>query len=87
MIRFGTAGIPTTVKGRGLVEGIKEVRRLGLDCMEVEFVRGVRMGDATAVRAGEAAREAGVALTAHGPYYINLCSLEPAKARVCHIKS
>jgi deoxyribonuclease-4 len=80
MILFGTAGIPICAKGKGIAEGIREVKRLGLDAMEVEFVRGVRMDQATAKKARDAAREAGVALTVHAPYYINLCSLDAATA-------
>jgi deoxyribonuclease-4 len=96
MILFGPAGIPTSKKGKGLEEGIREVARLGLDCMEVEFVRGVRLKHGAAVGAGAAAREEGIVLTAHAPYYINLCSLDPEKAdaseerilqtaRMCHL--
>ncbi len=50
------------------------VRELGLDAMELEFVRGVRMSDSLAEKASVAARESGVVLTAHGPYYVNLAS-------------
>ena len=95
MILFGPAGIPRSAKGKGLETGLREVKRLGLDCMEVEFVRGVRMSEKEAARLGEIARQSGVTLTAHGPYYINLCSPDQAKieaslervlqtARRCH---
>jgi deoxyribonuclease-4 len=76
---FGPAGIPSTVKGAGLEEAVHEVKRLGLDCMELEFVYGVKMTAAGAAKVKQAVAETGVRLTAHGPYYINLCSLEPAK--------
>lgn len=81
MILFGTAGIPICARGKGIADGIREVKRLGLEAMEVEFVRGVRMDEATAKRAREAAQEAGVALTVHAPYYINLSSQDSGKAR------
>ncbi|MDP6156860.1 MAG: TIM barrel protein [Candidatus Thermoplasmatota archaeon] len=71
---FGTAGIPLSTKKRGTPEGITRVRELGLDAMELEFVRGVRMGDALAEKVRMAARKNGVVLTAHGPYYVNLAS-------------
>ena len=52
---------------------------LGLGGMEVEFVHGVRMNHKTALDVGEVARKRGLRLTAHGPYYINLNSLEEDK--------
>jgi deoxyribonuclease-4 len=47
--------------------------------MELEFVRGVSMGEKKAALVKAAAREHGVALTVHAPYYINFNSLEPDK--------
>ena len=71
---FGTAGIPLSTGKRNTPEGIRRVRELELDAMELEFVRGVRMGDGLARDTMTAAREEGILLTAHGPYYINLAS-------------
>lgn len=52
---------------------------LGLDCLEIEAVRGVHMGEDTArqVRAKAEARR--VSLSLHAPYYINLLSPEEGK--------
>jgi len=72
-----------------------QTRKLGLGCMELEFVRGVRMGLETAREVKRCAEQEGVVLTAHGPYYINLNSEDKTKiqdsvrriletARVCH---
>ncbi len=47
--------------------------------MEVEFVQGVRMTREAAMDAGEVARELGVRLSVHAPYFINLCSEEKEK--------
>jgi deoxyribonuclease-4 len=49
--------------------------------MEIEFVQGVRMGEAGARLVAEAAAMSGVRLSAHGPYYINLNAREPEKIR------
>lgn len=76
---FGPAGVPLSVKSGKPEDGVRECRRLGLDCMELEFVYGVRMTEPGAAKVRQAATEAGARLTAHGPYYINLCSREPAK--------
>ena len=45
---FGTAGTPLSSRSRASVDGIRRIRELGLDCMELEFVRGVNMGRNTA---------------------------------------
>ena len=78
-ILFGTAGIPISTKPRDSVSGIKRVRALGLDAMELEFVRGVNMGKETARKVGEEAKKNNVALSVHAPYYINLNSEEKEK--------
>ncbi|MGP8320812.1 MAG: TIM barrel protein [Methanosarcinaceae archaeon] len=76
---FGTAGTPISTKKRSSAEGIKRVRELGLGCMELEFVRGVRMGEGTAQVVRDFARAEDVALSVHAPYYINLNSKEQEK--------
>jgi deoxyribonuclease-4 len=52
---------------------------MGLDCMEVEFTYGVRMDPKSAKAVGILAREKGVRLSVHAPYYINLASEEKEK--------
>ncbi len=76
---FGTAGVPVSSKGRSTVDGIARVRELGLDCMELEFVQGVRMGEKTAEEVNAAAAKENIALSVHGPYYINLNAVEKEK--------
>jgi deoxyribonuclease-4 len=76
---FGTAGVPVSAKSGSTEAGIKRIAELGLGCMEVEFVQGVRMGSSAAVSVGEIAARNGVTLTAHGPYFINLNAMEPEK--------
>ncbi len=76
---FGTAGTPISTKKRSSVEGIRRIRELGLGCMELEFVRGVRMKEDTAQLVHQAATQEGVALSVHAPYYINLNSHETEK--------
>lgn len=76
---FGPAGIPLSAKNRSSIEGIKKVKELGLGCMELEFVRGVKMTNPAAKLVEEARKKQGIELTAHGPYYINLNSDEKAK--------
>ncbi|MBI4392259.1 MAG: TIM barrel protein [Euryarchaeota archaeon] len=74
MIFIGPAGVPLSCKGRTVMEGIQHVQELGLNAMEVEFVRGIRMDEAYATEAGRLARDLGVRLSVHSPYYTNLAS-------------
>lgn len=76
---FGTAGTPITAKKRGSIEGIQRIRELGLGCMELEFVRGVRMKEGMAEKVRATAEEEAVPLSVHAPYYINLNSAEDEK--------
>jgi len=76
---FGTGGIPVSAKLRSTEAGIQRIAELGLGCMEVEFVQGVKMSPKVAVSVGELAARKQVVLTAHGPYFINLNAVEPEK--------
>ncbi len=71
---IGPAGVPLSCPKSGTINGIKCVAELGLNLMEVQFVRSVRMKEEKAKEAGEIARELGVRLSVHAPYYINLAS-------------
>ena len=73
-VSLGPAGIPLSCEKRDTVEGIKKVAALGLDAMEIEFVHSVYMKRDAAEQAGQVAKELGVRLSIHAPYYINLCS-------------
>lgn len=79
MIKFGTAGVPLSAADNSTGAGIKRIRELGLDAMEVEFVHGVRMKEEKARLNGQTAIEEKVALTCHAPYYVNLNSKEEEK--------
>lgn len=76
LVRFGPAGVPASCSG-GSLEGVKCASELGLRAMELEFVRGAKMGLDLARQVGERARSLDVRLSAHGPYYINLLSEKP----------
>ena len=76
---FGTGGAPHTSATPTSIDGIKRIAELGLGCMELEFVQGVRMGEAGARLVAETAAQAGVKLSAHAPYYINFNAREPEK--------
>ena len=66
---FGTAGTPHSARQQSTIGGIERIAELGLGCMEIEFVQGVKMGEAAARLVGQAAVRTGVRLSAHAPYY------------------
>jgi len=78
---FGTGGTPHSAKTASTIDGIKRIAELGLGCMEIEFVQGVKMGEAGARLVGEMATKEGVKLSAHAPYFINLNARESEKIR------
>lgn len=72
--RFGTVGSPrsTPEKPGGAVGAVLRLRELGLDAFEIGWVQSVRVKPETCQRIKEAAAEAGVAISVHAPYFINL---------------
>ena len=76
---FGTGGVPISAQSRSTEAGIESIAELGLGCMEVEFVQGVKMSPEVAVSVGALAARKNVVLTAHGPYFVNLNAIEPQK--------
>ena len=78
-MRFAPAGVPLSCRQRSTLAGVKCTAELGLDAMEIEFVRGVKMSVSAAREVGEMARKMDIVLTAHGPYFINLLSPEGEK--------
>jgi deoxyribonuclease IV len=78
---FGTSGIPVSTWPKTTSDGIRRVAALGLDCMELAFVHGVYLNEAEAKATANVARNNGVRLSAHAPYYMNLNSHDPLKSR------
>jgi len=79
MICFGPAGYPPGSKGA--VKAVENVKALGLDALEVQFGRGVNLSVEKAQELAPRARELGIALSAHAPYYINFNSDKEGKAK------
>lgn len=76
---FGTAGVPLSAKDQSSEGGVRRIRELNLGAMELEFVQGVRMGEDKARKVGKVALTERVALSCHGPYWINFNSREQEK--------
>jgi deoxyribonuclease-4 len=79
MIYLGPAGVPITARDESTLGGLRRVAELGLNAMEVEFVRGVNMSKEMAKKVGVEAERLGIRLSVHCPYFINLCSTDRAK--------
>ena len=78
-LRFGTAGIPFTTNPRNTINGISQVKKLGLHAMELEFVQSVNIREEQAPLVKKTSEENNVVLTCHGQYFINLNSLDAKK--------
>jgi deoxyribonuclease IV len=76
MIKFGTGGMPLTTHPRTAADGVRRVRELGLDAMELEFVYQIFVKEDDRENLKKVAEENNVALSTHGSYYINLASPE-----------
>ena len=76
---FGTAGVPQSTSPHSTLAAVQEISRLGLDCLEIEFVWGVKMGSDLCQKIKEKAKELRVALSVHAPYFVNLNSAEEGK--------
>ena len=75
-MRFGPAGKPVGMKSGDYVKAVEYVAKEGLDAMEYEAVRGVRISESKARAIGEAAKRYDVLLSMHAPYYVNFASPE-----------
>ena len=71
-MRFGPAGYPPSSKSPK--DAFDIVKGLGLDALEVEFVRGARVSEEKAKETGALAKERDIRLSAHAPYFISFNS-------------
>jgi deoxyribonuclease-4 len=84
---FGTAGNPhSSAPPHSTVEGIKRLVELGLDCLEIEFVQGVNIGETSARQIAQVALNRNIKLSVHAPYYINLNARELEKMRASQVR-
>jgi deoxyribonuclease-4 len=72
--RFGTVGSPisTPKKPGGSVGAILRIKELGLDALELGWVRAVRVTEQTCAEIRACATEQDVKISIHAPYFINL---------------
>jgi deoxyribonuclease-4 len=83
MIKFGPSGNSLAFAEAGFSKSEDSatwVKKLGLDCFEYSFGRGVNMSDERALQIGGAFKTAGIDISVHAPYYINLANPEEESA-------
>jgi len=82
MIRFGPAGSADSFAAMGyksMLQMPEYLEKMGLNAFEYQCGRGVRITRDAAEKLGQAAREKGVRLSVHAPYYISMSSVEDEK--------
>ncbi|MBC8100176.1 MAG: TIM barrel protein [Armatimonadetes bacterium] len=74
LIRFGTVGAPQTTPVDGTPAAIAHIQQLGLNHLEIAWVRSVRVTDESCALIKATAAKHKVSLSIHAPYFINLNS-------------
>ena len=79
---FGTGGNSDSFYAAGkksTIQAPEWVKSFGLDAYEFEAGNGLTAGEATLQKIGDAAREHGVLMSFHTPYFISLSGVDPEK--------
>ena len=74
---FGPAGNADSFPYKSSADAPRWLAGLGLDAYEYQCGKGVNVKEDTARKIGAAAREAGIRLSLHAPYFINLANPDP----------
>jgi deoxyribonuclease-4 len=80
LAKFGVAGNSDTFTqtvSKSSVKAPAWLKSIGLDAYEYQCGKGVRVKAETALEIGRNAQEAGIALSLHAPYFINLANPDP----------
>ena len=80
--KFGPAGNSNSFKEMGYKHSLEVPEylvKMGLDHFEYQCGRGVNIGEDKAKEFGNVAKEKGISLSLHAPYYISMSSVEEAK--------
>ena len=77
--KFGPAGNSESFSKihKSSLAAPKWIAEFGLDCYEYQCGKGVHVGEETCRKLGENARAAGISLSLHAPYFINLANPDP----------
>ena len=77
--KFGPAGNSESFAAAGFKKSEDApawLAQMGLTAFEYQCGRGVRCGEETALKIGAAAKQHGIQMSIHAPYFINLSSEE-----------
>ncbi len=80
--KFGPAGNSESFYAagyKGSLEVPEYITKVGLDAFEYQCGRGVNIGQDKAMQLGQLAKQAGIVLSLHAPYYISMSSVEEEK--------
>ena len=80
--KFGPAGTAESFKTMGYKSSLQVpeyLTKFGLEAFEYQCGRGVNIGEEKSVELGKIAKEKGIALSLHAPYYISMSSVEEEK--------
>lgn len=80
--KFGPAGTAESFKTMGFKSSLQVpeyLNQFDLDCFEYQCGRGVNIGEDKAKELGSIAKEKGITLSLHAPYYISMSSIEEEK--------
>ena len=77
--KFGPAGNSDSFSKthKSSLAAPKWIADLGLDCYEYQCGKGVHVGEDTARKVGENAAAAGISMSLHAPYFVNLANPDP----------
>lgn len=78
-LNFLTAGIPLCSSPRTYKTAFNDLSTMGLNGLEIEFVRGVNISSSNIKEVVELAKPNNMILTAHAPFYVNFNSQEEEK--------
>ena len=79
---FGPAGTSDSFSQMGYKNSLQVPEylvKMGLDAFEYQCGRGVNIGEEKAIKLGKIAKEKGITLSLHAPYYISMSSVEEDK--------
>lgn len=80
--KFGPAGNSESFTKMGYKSSLdvpEYIEKMGLDAFEYQCGRGVNIGTEKAEKLGALAKEKGISLSLHAPYYISMSSVEEEK--------
>ena len=82
MIKFGPSGNSKAFYAAGNKHSVQApawLKSVGLNAYEYSFGRGITLKSDTAREIGEAAKQNGISLSVHAPYFVNFASVEDQK--------